>query len=96
MNATLSKKFKEANTIILKKPKKPYYADLKIYRLIALLNTLGKAFEAVMAVRLRDCAEANGLLPKDQMGAGQGRSVESALVSITEAVYTVWALEKRL
>ena len=29
------------------------------------------------------------------MGARQGRSVESALASITEAVHTVWGMSKK-
>ena len=59
------RRFKEANTIILKKPKKPDYIEPKVYRLIVLLNILGKAFEAVIVVRLRDCTKANSLLPKE-------------------------------
>ena len=89
------RRFKEAKTIILKKPKKPDYTDPKSYRPIALLDTLGKAFETVMAVRLRDCAEANSLLPGEQMGARRGRSVETALEAITDAVHTVWGMGKR-
>ncbi len=83
------RKFKEANTVILKKPQKENYADPNSYRPIALLDTLGKMFETVIAARLRDCAEANNLLPEEQTGARQGRSVETALETITDAVHTV-------
>ncbi len=89
------RKFKEVNTVILKKPQKENYADPKSYRPIALLDTLGKIFETVIAARLRDCAEANNLLPEEQMGARQGRSVETALETITDAVHTVWGMGKR-
>ena len=81
--------FKEANTIILKKPQKPDYSEPKAYRPIALLDTLGKALEAVISTRIREYAEANRLLPEEQIGARKGRSVEIALESITDAVYTV-------
>ena len=84
--------FKEANTIILKKPQKPDYSEPKAYRPIALLDTLGKALEAVISTHIREYAEANRLLPEEQMGARKGRSVETALESITDAVYTVWSM----
>ena len=51
--------------IILKKPKKLDYVKPKVYRLIALLDTLGKIFEAVIVVRLRDYTKANSLFPKE-------------------------------
>ena len=81
--------FKEANTIILKKLQKTDYSEPKAYRLIALLDTLRKALEAVISTRIREYAEANRLLPEEQMGARKGRSVETALESITDAVHTV-------
>ena len=84
------RKFKEANTIILKKPKKDDYAEPKSYRPIALLDTLGKAFETVIATRLSDCAEENHLLPPEQMGARRGRSVETALETLVQATHEVW------
>ena len=84
------RKFKEANTIILKKPKKKDYSDPKSYRPIALLDTLGKALETIISRRLSDLAEKRGLLPSQQMGARRNRSVESALETLTDAVHTVW------
>ena len=48
--------------------------------------------EAVISIRIREYAEANRLLPEEQMGARKGRSVETALESITDAVYTVWSM----
>lgn len=81
--------FKKANTVVLKKPKRPDYSEPKAYRLIALLDTLGKALEAMISRKLRDCAEAHGLLPEEQMGARRNRSVETALEMITDAVHTV-------
>ena len=57
------KVFKRANTIVLRKPKKNDYTDLKAYRLIALLNTIEKALELVVVRKLTDVAEANYLLP---------------------------------
>ena len=56
--------FKEANTVILKKPNKPDYSEPKAYRLIALLDTLGKVLETVISKRLAGLAESYSLLPQ--------------------------------
>ena len=82
--------FKIANTITLKKPGKDDYTTPKAYRPIALLNTIGKVLEAVIARRITHMAESNNLLPDMQMGARRGRSTESALELLTEQVHTVW------
>ncbi len=83
------REFKKANTIVLRKPKKDDYSEPKSYRPIALLSTLGKALETVVAKRLSDCAENNNLLPPEQMGARRKRSTETALETIVDAVHTV-------
>ena len=48
--------------------------------------------EAVISIRIRECVEANRLLPEKQMGDRKGRSVETALELITDAVYIVWSI----
>ena len=55
--------FKRANTVVLRKPKKNDYTDLKAYRPIALLNTIEKALKLVVVRKLIDVAKANYLLP---------------------------------
>ncbi len=40
---------KQATGVILKKPKKPDYSALKAYRVISLLNYLGKVLERILA-----------------------------------------------
>lgn len=86
--------FKEANTIILKEPQKPDYSDPKAYRPIALLDTPGKALEAIISKKLRDYAETHKFLPEQQMGTRRGRTVETALDTIIDAVHAVWGMEK--
>ena len=54
--------FKEARTITLRKPEKPKYLDLGAWRPIALLSTIGKAIESLIAKRLGKAAEKNHLL----------------------------------
>ena len=83
------RRFKEANTIILKKPKKADYSEPKSYRPIALLDTIGKALETVISKRLSAIAEQYKLLPDQQIGAKKGRSVKTALESLTESIHTV-------
>jgi exonuclease III len=82
--------FKTASTVVLRKPGKPNYADPSTYRPIALLNTLGKTLEAIIAARITRLTESFLLLPDTQYGARPGRSTESALLNITEQVYAIW------
>lgn len=49
------------------------------YLLSILLNTLGKALETDFAHGSSDLAEANNLLPEQQIGAPRERSTETAL-----------------
>jgi hypothetical protein len=54
------------------------------------LSTIGKVIKSVTATQIQDLAETHQLLPNYQMGARQGRSVETALDLLTEQIYTVW------
>ncbi len=83
------KEFCKANTIVLRKPKKEDYSEPKSYRPIALLSTLREALETVIARRLSDCAEDNGLLSPEQIRARRKRSTKIALETIVDAVHTV-------
>ena len=56
------KVWKQATGFILKKPKKPDYSLPKAYRVIALLNCLGKVLERILARRLSYLAETTNLL----------------------------------
>ena len=53
--------------MVLIKPGKPpaTYRTPKGYRPIALLPTLGKVLEAILAKRVAEAAEWNGLLPDE-------------------------------
>jgi hypothetical protein len=87
-------RFKEARTVVLRKPGKPSYSDPGAWRPIALLNTIGKLIESLMAKRLSQAAEEHKLLPDTQMGARPGRSTETALELLTAQVKTVWGSGK--
>ena len=60
--------WREAVGVILPKPGKPDYSTPKAYRVIALLNALGKTLERVYAVRLGYLAQTTNLLYPSQVG----------------------------
>jgi hypothetical protein len=82
-------RFKEARTVVLRKPGKASYSDPGAWRPIALLNTIGKLIESLMAKRLSQADEEHQLLPNTQMGARPGRSTETALELLTAQVKTI-------
>ena len=64
------KHFKETVTVVLRKQGKGDYTQPKSYRPIALLNTLRKALEAVIANRLAYLADVYHLLPNRHRHTG--------------------------
>lgn len=77
--------WKEATGAILKKASKPDYSLPKAYRVIALLNCLGKISERILAQRLGYLAETTHLLHKSQMGGRKKKSaIDAALLLTTE------------
>jgi hypothetical protein len=87
------KRFRTARTIVIRKPSKPDkqldYLDLGAWRPIALLSTLGKVIEIVMAQHLNSLVEQHRLLPDSQMGNQKDRSTETALELLLEQIHTV-------
>lgn len=81
------KAFKETMTVMLRKPGKPDYIKAKIFRPIALENTLGKILESVMAITISYLTQAYELLPSQHFGGRPGRSAEDALMILSENVY---------
>lgn len=85
-----SQKFKTARTVALHKPGKGDYQLPKAWRPIALLETVGKVIEAVIAACIHNFAECMGLLPEAQMGARQGCSTETAITSLLAQIQASW------
>jgi hypothetical protein len=54
--------------VILPKAKKKDYSLLKAYKVISLLNCLGKVFKKILATRLSYLAETGDLLQETQIG----------------------------
>ena len=82
--------FRASHTIVLRKPGKKHYTVAAAYRPIALLNTLGKILEGVIAETISKAVQEHQLLPSTQMGVRPKHSTLTALTLITEAVQEAW------
>ena len=82
--------FRSSITVVLRKPDKDDYTIPKAYRLIALLNTIGKIIDAILARRLSYLVEAHNVLPNTHIGGRKLRSTEHALHLIIERIYKAW------
>ena len=71
----------------LQKPNKPDYLQLKAYRLILLLSTLGKLLKAILAKQLLYLDKIYKLLPKAYFRARKQRSIINAFLYLTEQIY---------
>lgn len=78
--------WKQATGVTLAKPNKPDYTLPKAYRIISLLNCLGKVSERIMANRLSAMAEAGPLLHPSQMGGRKKRSAVDTALLLTDFV----------
>ena len=78
--------WKQATGAILKKPGKPDYTVPKAYRVIALLNCLGKVSERVLAQRLGYLAETSTLLHPTQIGGRLKKSAIDAALLLTNEI----------
>jgi hypothetical protein len=78
--------WKQATGIILKKPGKPDYSVPKAYRVISLLNCLGKVNERIFAQRLGFLAETTNLLDPTQIGGRLKKSAIDAALLLTNEI----------
>lgn len=83
-----AKLFRNLVTISMQKPHK------KSYRPIALLDTIGKTLESILAKRISAIAEIHHLLPKMHFGGRRNTSTEHAIHYLVERTYAPWAQEK--
>lgn len=77
-------------TIAIQKPYKDDYSITKAYRPIALLDTIGKALESVLAKRISALTELHGLFLKTHFGGRCGTSTEHAIHYLLEITYKRW------
>lgn len=82
--------FRQLITVVLRKAGKEDYSQPKAYRPIALLNTVGKALEAVIGTRLMYLSEKFNLLPINHIGGRKMASTEHAIHSLLTRIYHAW------
>jgi len=82
--------FRRSTTIVLRKPGKDDYTTPKAYRPIALLNTIGKLMDAIIAKRISYMTETHQLLPSTHIGGRKGRATDHALHIIIGKIYEAW------
>ena len=82
--------FKETITVALRKPGKDDYTQPKSYRPITLLNTLGKALEAIVAQRLTYLADAYHLLPSRHTGGRKLASTDHTIHLLLQRIHRAW------
>mgnify|MGYP001335162396 FL=1 len=86
--------FKHSTTVVIPKPGKPSYRETKEYRLIALMNTVGKILDSIITRRLQYYAEQYHLLPRNHTGRRKATSSEHALHLLVEEIYEAWRNDK--
>jgi hypothetical protein len=82
--------FKSTTTIVLRKPGKPDYTKPNAYRPIALENTIGKVLESIIAEVLSYLIETYDLLPQQYYSGRPGRTIEDAMMLLTERIHEAW------
>jgi Reverse transcriptase (RNA-dependent DNA polymerase) len=80
------KAWKKAKGILLRKPNKSDYSIAKSYRVISLLNCLGKVAEKVATTAIANFCETNELLHKGQFGC---RKQRSAIDVVAKLIYII-------
>lgn len=82
--------FRSLITVVLRKLDKDDYTIPKAYRPIALLNTIGKIMDAIIARRLSYLVEVHNILSNTHIGGRKLRSTEHALHLVIERIYKAW------
>ncbi|OQD70292.1 hypothetical protein PENANT_c265G00793, partial [Penicillium antarcticum] len=83
-------------TVTLRKAGPRDYRLPKAYRPVALLNTLGKILEAIIATRIAWAVEEHRLLPDTHLGGRKGVSVDHAIQLILDRVHTAWGSKQKV
>jgi hypothetical protein len=76
--------------VVIPKPNKPDYGIAKAYRVIMLLNCLGKVLEKVAANPIAGECEHKRLLHDGQFGCRKRRSAIAAVGSLINRVEQAW------
>jgi len=82
--------WKMFTTVVLQKPGKPHYDVLKVYCLIALLNTMWKVLTTIVADQITFLTEKHQLLPKNHFGGCPGRTTTDAMHLLMLRIKATW------
>ena len=88
------KAWKRARGILLEKGGKRDFGLVRSYRVISLLNCMGKILEKVIAEQLSEFCEAYSKLHPGQMGARKERSAIDAVAMLVHTVQENWSKKK--
>jgi ribonuclease HI len=87
--------WKTAKGILLRKARKADYSLVQSYRVISLLNCLGKVVEKIAAEAIAQHCEVTQALHQGQMGCRKHRSAIDAVACLIQEVHNGWG-EKML
>ena len=82
--------WRHAKGVLMEKPNKRDRTLVKSYRVISLLNCLGKVVEKLVAGQRSEFCEARGKLHKGQMGGRKQRSAIEAAALMIHKVHEMW------
>ncbi|KAA1093172.1 hypothetical protein PGT21_050047 [Puccinia graminis f. sp. tritici] len=90
IHSKFPRSWKVAVTAIIRKQGKPDYTNPAAYRPIALLGSMSKLFELILARRLTAWAETTGVLAEGHFGGRKGSGTEDALFALEHWVKAKW------
>jgi hypothetical protein len=82
--------FKVSISVVIKKMGKSDYSAPKSYRPIALMNTLGKIMDAILAKRIAYLAEKYRMLPLQHAGGRKLASCDHGIHVFLEGIHSAW------
>ena len=82
------KYFKISTTVIIPKPNKTSYDNLKAFHSIVLLNTLGKLVEKVITERLQFIVASNNFIHPSQLSSLKFKSTTDAGIVLTHIIHS--------
>ena len=88
------KPWKTFTMVVLRKPGKPRYNIPKVYRPIALLNTMWKVLTTIVADQLTFVTEKHQLLPANHFGGRPGCMTTDAMHLLANTIKASWRAGK--
>ena len=76
-------------TITLRKEGKGNYIIINSYRLITLLNIIGKLLEIIIVYKILELAETNNLLLKTQIGIKKSKLIKIIFYLLIKQIYII-------